>query len=226
MSESEKACTDSMTPDRVRNVPRMVRLNVAIDERQVPHPQQAAALLDEHRVQIGGGAQPREERRVLHRVPGPEAAPPEHLVRPPRSEHDARRSETPTRTTSTAGWRAATPRRSARHERGDGEGEGDGEADEAEVEQGRVEGHQRVVLQQDVGAEAVGGHGADHGLEGIGGPAMRPKKKAATTRVTSVAQATSGSSACAGTATPSPRCSRPGSAPTAGSTPPAPTTCR
>ena len=30
MSESEKACTDSITPDRVRNVPRIVRLKVAI----------------------------------------------------------------------------------------------------------------------------------------------------------------------------------------------------
>ena len=30
MSESEKACTDSMTPDRVRKVPRIVRLNVAM----------------------------------------------------------------------------------------------------------------------------------------------------------------------------------------------------
>ncbi len=30
MSESEKACTDVMTPDRVRKVPRIVRQKVAM----------------------------------------------------------------------------------------------------------------------------------------------------------------------------------------------------
>ena len=32
--DSEKACTDVITPDRVRNVPRMVRANVAIDSER------------------------------------------------------------------------------------------------------------------------------------------------------------------------------------------------
>ena len=54
-------------------------------------------------------------------------------------------------------------------EAGHGEGEGDGEADEAQVEHGRVEGDQRVVLQERVGARAVGRDGARDGAEGVGG---------------------------------------------------------
>ena len=64
-------------------------------QRQVPDPQQAAALLDEHRVEVRRPAQPRQERGVLDRVPSPEAAPAEHLVRPPRAEDDADRQERP-----------------------------------------------------------------------------------------------------------------------------------
>ena len=79
-------------------------------------------------------------------------------------------------------------------EGGDGEGEGHGEADVAQVEHRRVEGHQRVVLQQRVGARAVE-RGPPPRPPGTGwpGPAMSRKKKAATTRPVSVAHATSGS---------------------------------
>ena len=64
-------------------------------QRQVPDPQQPPPLLDEHRVQIGGGAQPGQDGGVLHRVPGPEAAPAEHLVRPPGAEQDPDGEEAP-----------------------------------------------------------------------------------------------------------------------------------
>ena len=58
-------------------------------QRQVPDPQHPAPLLHHHRVEVGGAGEPRQERRVLDRVPRPVAAPAEHLVAPPRAEHDA-----------------------------------------------------------------------------------------------------------------------------------------
>ena len=58
-------------------------------ERQVPDAHEPAALLHEHRVQVRRPAQPGQQRGVLHRVPSPEAAPAEHLVGPPRTQHDA-----------------------------------------------------------------------------------------------------------------------------------------
>ena len=95
MSESEKACTDSITPDRVRKVPRMVRLKVAMTSDRFQTRSRPRRSWTSDRVQIGGGAQPRQERRVLHRVPGPEASPAEHLVGPPRAEQDADGEERP-----------------------------------------------------------------------------------------------------------------------------------
>ena len=92
-----------MTPERVRKVPRMVRAKVAIEQREVPHPQQSPALLDQDRVQVGGAAQPRQEGGVLDRVPAPEAAPAEHLVGPPGAEDDARPTGRSRRRASSAG---------------------------------------------------------------------------------------------------------------------------
>src|SRR5207249_777744 len=42
-----------------------------------------------------GSGDPRQQRRVLDRVPRPEPAPPQHLVAPPRAEDDADRQEAP-----------------------------------------------------------------------------------------------------------------------------------
>ena len=53
-------------------------------------------------------------------------------------------------------------------QRGDGERERHGEADVAEVEHRRVERHQQVVLQQRVGAGAVGRDRRRDLLEGVG----------------------------------------------------------
>ena len=43
---SPNACTDWTTPERVRNVPKMVRKNVEDDQRHVPDLQHAPLFLD------------------------------------------------------------------------------------------------------------------------------------------------------------------------------------
>ena len=193
MSDSEKACTESMTPDRVRNVPRIVSANVAQQQRDVPDPQHPAALLHHHRVQVGGAGEPRQQRRVLDRVPRPVAAPAEHLVGPPGAEHDADGQEAPGEQGPAAGGEQPPLAHPAGDQRGDGEGERDGEADVAEVEHRRVERHQDVVLQQRVRSGPVERAPGSTVVNGLAGPSMRPKKKMPTTSSVSSAQPTSGS---------------------------------
>ena len=137
-------------------------------QREVPDPHEAAPLLDEHRVQVGGAAEPRQERGVLHRVPAPEAAPPEHLVRPPGAEHDADRQEGEGHQRPAPALDLPAVPHPSGGQHADGEGEGHGEADEADVEQRRVDGHQRVVLQQRVRPEAL--RRARRGDERVGRP--------------------------------------------------------
>ena len=64
-------------------------------QRHVPDPQHPAPLLDHHRVQERGRGQPRHQRRVLHRVPHPVAAPVELVVGPARAEHDPEAERAP-----------------------------------------------------------------------------------------------------------------------------------
>jgi hypothetical protein len=65
------------------------------DQQQIPGLQHVPLFLDHHRVQVRRAGEPGHERRVLHRVPGPVAAPAEHLVGPAAAEHDADREEEP-----------------------------------------------------------------------------------------------------------------------------------
>ena len=123
-------------------------------KREVPHPHQAAPFLYQHRVQVGRSAQPRQQRRVLDRVPAPEATPPEDLVRPPRAEHDADRKERERHQRPAPALDLPAIPDAPRGQHADGEGEGNREPDESRVEQRRMDGDQRVVLQQRVGAEA------------------------------------------------------------------------
>ncbi len=137
-------------------------------QRQVPDPEHPPTLLHHHRVEVGGAGQPRQERRVLDRVPRPEPAPPEHLVAPPRAEDDADGEEAPGEEGPPAGLHQPPLAEPTRDQRGDGEGERDGEPDVPEVEHRRVDRHQRVVLQQRVRPRTVGRDGADHGPERVG----------------------------------------------------------
>ena len=144
------------------------------DEREVPDPQHPAPFLHHHRVDERGRGDPRQQRRVLHRVPAPVPAPAEHLVAPPRAEHDPDREEAPRDERHPAGVGQPPLTEATGDERRDRERERHGEADVPEVEHRRVERHQRVVLQQRVGPLAVGwdragdegervrGHGHEH----------------------------------------------------------------
>ena len=137
-------------------------------QRQVPHPQQASALLRGGRVQVGGAGEPGQEGGVLHRVPGPVAAPAQSLVAPPGPEHDAQRQETPGHQGPAAGGGQPVLAQAAGGQGGDGEGEGHGEPHVAEVQHRRVEGHEDVVLEQGVGAGAVVAGGRVEADEGRG----------------------------------------------------------
>jgi hypothetical protein len=95
MSLCANACTLAMSPERVRNVPKMVMKNVRHMQEDVPDLEHAVALLHERAVQVRRAREPRHERRVLDRVPGPIAAPAELLVAPQAAEQEAEREESP-----------------------------------------------------------------------------------------------------------------------------------
>ena len=88
-------CTLSITPLRVMNVPKIASRKVDDDEHDVPLPQHAALFLDHDRVEERRAGEPREERRVLDRIPRPVAAPSQLDVRPPHAERDADGEEEP-----------------------------------------------------------------------------------------------------------------------------------
>ncbi len=136
-------------------------------QRQVPDPQHAAPLLHHHRVEVGGGREPGQERGVLDRVPGPEAAPAQHLVAPPGAHGDADGEAAPGQQRPASGLDQPPLPQAAGDEGGDGKRERDGEPYVAQVQDRRVDQHQRVVLQQRVGTGAVQRDGADR-AEGVG----------------------------------------------------------
>ena len=196
-------------------------------QREVPDPQQTAALLDHHRVEVGRAHQPRQQRGVLHRVPPPEAAPAEDLVRPPGPEQDAHREEGPGEQGPPAGLALPVLVEPTGDQRGDGKGEGKGEADQTQVEHGRVDEDQRIVLEERVRPGTVGGDGADHVRERVG----RSQHEAEEERRHHVDDQGGpghqlGHPTVAGTATPWRWRSHPAPHPTAGSTRPGPTTGR
>ena len=135
------------------------------DQAGVPDLEHAALLLDHHRVQEGGADQPRHQRRVLDRVPGPVAAPAELGVGPAGAEQQAEAEEGPGDQGEAAGGADPGGVELAGDQGADGEGEGDREGDVPRVEHRRVDHHARV-LQQRVEADAVGRHRAQLG-EGV-----------------------------------------------------------
>ena len=133
-------------------------------EREVPDPQHPPTLLDEHRVDVRRSGEPRQQARVLDRIPGPHTAPPEHLVAPPATEEDADREETPGEEGPAAGLEEPALPHPAGHERRDREGEGHREPDISEVEDRRVEQDEDVVLQERVRPRPIEAH--RHGRSG------------------------------------------------------------
>ena len=93
--DSANAWTDDTTPDRVRNVPKIDERERRREQRHVPRLHDATLLLHRCRVQEDRRGEPRKQAGVLHRVPGPVAAPAELHVRPARAEEDAGRQQDP-----------------------------------------------------------------------------------------------------------------------------------
>ena len=125
------------------------------DQGQVPDPQHASTLLDHHRMDERRAGQPRQEGRVLDRVPGPVAAPAEGLVAPPRTEHDAEGEVPPRQHGPPAGGDQPALTDPAGDERRDRERERHRESDITQIEDRRMERHQDVVLEQRIRAGAV-----------------------------------------------------------------------
>ena len=111
--EAPKAWIESRIPERTRNVPSTASVPVARISDDVPHLQHPALLLHHDRVQERGAGQPRQQRRVLDRVPGPVAAPAQLGVGPARAEQDADAEEEPRRRARSAAWRGSSRRRRA-----------------------------------------------------------------------------------------------------------------
>ena len=148
------ACTDTSTPDRTRNVPSRRQREREDRQQQRPAAEQPTLLGHRERMNQRGADQPRHERRVLHRIPEPPAAPAELVVRPPAAERDADREKEPR---ERGPWpRPARPARieAAFEHGGHRKGERHGEADVADVQHRRVHG-EREVLQQRIQVAAV-----------------------------------------------------------------------
>ena len=156
IEDCAKACTELMTPERVRKVPSMESRKVAKIERHVPDFQHAAFFLHHDRVQERRAGEPRHERGVFYRIPAPVAAPAQDGVGPVCAEKDSNRQEAPRHHGPAAGDVDPLFAGILHDERAQGEGEGDGEADVSQVKHGRMNDH-LGILQQRIQAGAVRG---------------------------------------------------------------------
>ena len=127
----------------------------ADDQARVPNLQHPPLLLDHDRVQEGGAEQPRHQRRVLDRVPGPVAAPAELGVGPAGAKQEPEPKESPGDQGEAAGRADPLGVEAAGDEGADREGERHREGDVARVEHRRVDHHARV-LEQRVEPDAIG----------------------------------------------------------------------
>src|SRR3981189_2942652 len=100
-----KACTEVSTPERTRKVPISDSENARIASRivhtlsalrfSITRAECRSAVAGRRGLAAAGGAPPRLERRLLHRIPDPPAAPAERVVRPVRAHSDAECQEHP-----------------------------------------------------------------------------------------------------------------------------------
>ena len=134
------------------------------DERDVPDLQHPALLLHHHRVQEGRAGQPRQQRGVLDRVPGPVAAPAQLGVGPAGAEQDPDAEEEPGRQREAARRADPVGVHAPHDERPDGEGEGHRPQRVPRVEHRGVDHHARVA-QERVEPGALR-RGLRHGVKG------------------------------------------------------------
>ena len=105
---SPNACTDCTTPERVMNVPKIVRKNVTMTSEtfQTFSMPRRSCTITECRNAVAG--EPRQQAGVLDRIPAPVAAPAQFLVRPERAEREADRQKQPRHHRPARGPRAAS----------------------------------------------------------------------------------------------------------------------
>ena len=154
-SDWTNAWIELTTPLRVRNVPKQRQRERGRHQHHVPDLQHPLLLLHHHRVQERGGRQPRHQRGVLDRIPGPVAAPADLDVRPVRAQQHADAQARPREQRPAADGHQPACVGAARDQRGHRECERHGQRDVAQVQHRRVGDHVRV-LQGRVEAEPVG----------------------------------------------------------------------
>ena len=169
MPDCAKECTLAMRPERVRNVPKIVRKNV----RQMRKTFQTFSIPRRSWIMIectkAVAVSQRQERRVLDRIPGPVAAPAELLVGPEHAERVADRRGTATRRASTCGDAtihslSSRPVASAATAKANGTAQ----PTKPDVEARRVDDHVEV-LEQRVQPLAVGARAGDARRERVRG---------------------------------------------------------
>ena len=137
------------------------------DEDDVPDLENSLAFLDHDRMQQGGPGQPRHQGRVLHRVPGPVAAPTEFDVGPLSSQKEAGAQKRPGNEQPTAHGSQPVAVEVAGHQGGERKGERNRHADHTRVQHGRMDRHVGM-LKNRVEAVAVSRR-KGQSPEGIGG---------------------------------------------------------
>ncbi len=161
IEDCAKACTELITPERVRKVPKHRKQKGREDERHVPYLQHAAFLLHHDGMQKRCAGEPRHQRSILYRIPSPVAAPTEDGVGPVRAEKDADGQKAPGHHGPAAGDLNPLFAGILHDERSQREGERNGEADVSQIEHGRMDNH-LGILQKRIQPGAIGGKRALH----------------------------------------------------------------
>ena len=97
LGSAAKECTETSTPGAHQEGAEQAQREGQDRQQQRPALEQAALVGDRERMDQRRAHQPRHERGVLHRIPEPEAAPAELVVRPPAAQRDAAGEERPGR---------------------------------------------------------------------------------------------------------------------------------
>ena len=100
--------------------------------------------------------EPRQKTRVLYWVPCPYSAPPEHFVTPPTTQDDAESEKPPCTQGPPPRFNEPAFTDAPRNERSNSKSKWNGEAHIAQIQNGRVEENQNVILQERVGPWPIG----------------------------------------------------------------------
>ncbi len=117
-------------------------------QKHIPQLEHPALFLNHHAVDERGPDQPRQEGRILDRVPAPVAAPSQHIIGPASAEQQAKAQKQPRHQRPAAhganpvGGEVAACQ--CRHRKG----KRDGEANETEIQHRRVNDHPEVAQQR------------------------------------------------------------------------------